>query len=481
MIITILALVVAAVCLVALFFTARQNDEVRRRSDNKIEELRASHYAELENLRQLSAVEIEKLRKADASDLEDLRQTSASELERMRTSNAAEIERLRDEHQNEISQMQQQLSDVRIANAKLTERLNYYEDEKTRLAEEAEERFKNLAHDILDANSKKFKEQNESRLGELLQPLRSDLEQFRKAVNDAYDKESRERFSLDSRIRELMDLNRSIGREAKELAEALRGNSKIQGDWGEMILETILEKSGLKRDVHFHVQLTTGDDGNTLKGESGHSLRPDVVVDYPDGRCVIIDSKVSLTAYIAMVNAESEETRESYGRQHLQSVRSHIKELAAKNYQEYIGRKKTDFVMMFIPNEAAYLTAMNLAPELWQEAYDRRVLIISPTHLISVIRLTEQLWRQDSVQKNSEEIARKAGDMYDKFQGFVEDMLKIEKSLGALQSAYGDAKKKLTTGSGNLIKRAEDIRKIGAKSKKRLPQSMVNEAEAAED
>lgn len=419
----------------------------------------------------------EKAKDAALNELQQLRDTHKSETDNLRNRYEEIIKNLRDELTVQINSANEKLSKTEIENGKLVERLKFFEEEKSRIASENEERFKNLANEILEANSRRFKEQNESRLGEILQPLKSDIEQFKKTVTDTYAAESRERFSLQERLKELVELNRSIGREAKELTDALRGNSKIQGDWGEMILETILEKSGLKRDVHFSVQLTTDEEGKTLRGDDGHHLRPDVVINYPDGRCVVIDSKVSLTAYVNMVNGESQEQIEAHARQHLQSVRAHIKELADKNYQEYIGDKKTDFVMMFIPNEAAYMSAMNLDPNLWQEAYDKRVIIISPTHLISVVRLIEQLWRQDDMKRNVIEIATESGRMYDKFVLFVDDLLKIEKNLDATQAAYTSAMKKLKEGSGNLISKAEKLRKMGAKTQKRLSSSIISEDE----
>lgn len=344
-----------------------------------------------------------------------------------------------------------------------------------RMLNDSEKRFKLIANEVLSNSSDRLRQQNEQQLKDVLNPLRENIDSFRKKVEDTYNNEARERFSLQQSLREMMELNRTIGREAKDLADALRGNSKVQGDWGEMILETILEKSGLKRDIHFHVQLTTDDTGATLRDAQGHGLRPDVVVDFPDGRCVVIDSKVSLTAYVNMVNAADQTEAELLAQKHLNSVKAHIKELSVKNYQDYIGNKSTDFVMMFIPNEGAYLAAMNLDPMLWQEAYDRRVIIISPTHLISAVRLIEQLWRQDDMKRNVIEIATESGKMYDKFVGFVEDMNKIGRSIESTQNAYDNALKKLRNGTGNLITRAENLRKLGAKASKRLPVAAVDD------
>ncbi|MDE7476051.1 MAG: DNA recombination protein RmuC, partial [Duncaniella sp.] len=314
-----------------------------------------------------------------------------------------------------------------------------------------ETRFRNLANDILRQNTADLKTQNEERLREILTPLRTNIDEFRKTVTDTYNNEARERFSLSDRIRELIDLNQSISRQAKELSEALRGDSKVQGDWGEMVLESILEKSGLQKDEEYFTQATTDSNGETLRNEDGSLLRPDVVVKYPDGRFVVIDSKVSLTAFVDYANADNDEVRDGAALRHVRSVKKHIDELARKRYQDYVGDAKLDFVMMFIPNEPAYIAAMRLDPGLWQEAYERHVLIVSPTHLVSGLKLIAQLWSRDRQTKNAITIAEEAAKMYDKFADFTKDMEKIEKALGATRKAYDDAMTKLTTGTGNLI------------------------------
>lgn len=353
---------------------------------------------------------------------------------------------------------------LREENSRLQERIKFIEEEKEKLNKENELRFKNLAGEILHHNTIAFKEQNETRLNEILTPLKENIEQFKKTISDSYSAESRERFSLQERIKELIELNQTIGKEAKDLTLALKGNSKTQGDWGEMILENILEKSGLEKGREFHVQKATYD-------ENGKRLIADVVICYPDGRKVIIDSKVSLNAYIDIVNCDNPNDLKVHQKKHIQSIRNHINELKTKKYQDYIGTDKAEFIMIFIPNEGAYICAMQLDSTLWQEAYDNRVLLISPTHLISALKLIEQLWRHDRQTKNAIEIATESGKMYDKFVGFVEDMKSIERAINNAQASYNGAMTKLKYGRGNLIDKATKLKEMGAKASKALPQN----------
>lgn len=369
------------------------------------------------------------------------------------------------------------LTAAREENARLTTSLNHIEDERENRERQMEAQFKNLANDILRQNSADFKTQNEQRLEEILAPLRVNLDEFRKTVTETYNTEARERFSLTERIRELVDLNNTISREARELTLALRGNNQVQGDWGEMVLETILERSGLQEGEEYFLQATNDERGETLCNESGKKLRPDVVVRYPDGRCVIIDSKVSLTAFVEYVNADDDKAKDDAAARHVRSVRAHIDELARKNYQNYIGEAKLDFVMMFIPNEPAYMAAMRIEPGLWQDAYDRKVLIVSPTHLVSGLRLIEQLWSRDKVTKNAIKIAEDAGKMYDKFADFTKDMDRISAALTNASKAHSDAMTKLSSGTGNLVKRAQDLRNLGIKASKQLAASLRDEEE----
>lgn len=367
-----------------------------------------------------------------------------------------------------ITGLNGELSSTKIENGKLAERIRITDQEKEKIRIEAENRFKLLANEIFEDKTKKFKETSEARLSEILNPLKENIELFKKTITDNYTTEAKERYSLQERIKELIELNHTIGKEAKDLTQALKGNSKMQGDWGEMILENILEKSGLTRDQEFFIQTSTNEDGKTIRNEDGRLLRPDVIVKFPDGKILVIDSKVSLTAYVNYINCDNPELQEQYIKQHLSSIRSHISELRNKRYQDFVGGN-TDFVMMFVPNEAAYITAMQHDSGLWQEAYDSRVVIISPTHLISVLKLIYQLWSHDKQTRNAINIAEESGRLYDKFVNFVNDMNRIEKGLNQTQNAFEDAMKKLANGTGNLITRAEKLKELGAKATKALP------------
>lgn len=425
------------------------------------------------------AVALERLSAAEKA-AEDVRQKYFERESRLSDVEAALHGKTEDliRSQAEVVRLTKQMED--LAKNYEAERMAAKENQQE-LARQAETNFKVMAAEIMQQQSKALREQSENRLSELLNPLKENIEQFRRDVNQCYSNEARERFSLQERIKELVEANNSIGREAKELTMALRGNSKKQGDWGELILETILENSGLRKGEEFFVQHTTDESGATLRDDSGRGLRPDVVVNCPDGKVMVIDSKVSLTAFVDYVNANTPEEQERFGRLHLASVMKHINELADKNYQDYVGRERLDFVMMFIPNEGAYSAAMSLDPSIWQKAYDKRVLIVSPTQLVGSLRLISQLWSHDRQTRNAIEIAEKSGLMYDKFVGFVADMEKIDKTLTATRQAYDSAINKLSEGRGNLISRAENLRKLGVKASKRLKGSTYTDSDSEVD
>ena len=372
--------------------------------------------------------------------------------------------------------LRNELEEARIENARLKEKIGNVEAFNNSVREETKAQFKSLAADIFSSQSEKFKEANETRLSEILNPLKEDIKDFKRRVDDTYMNSSKERTLLGEQMKRLMELNMSIGKEARDLTEALSGNTKVQGDWGEMILETILVKSGLVEGENYFVQRTKNDDGTQIKNDDNGRLRPDVVVALPDKKCIVIDSKVSLTAYVNYINADNDDDRQRFGKAHLLSVRSHLKELETKRYQDFVGvgnDDRIDYVLMFIPNEHAYMAAMTLDNNLWMEAYEKRVVIISPAHVISTLRLIAQLWTRDKQTKNALKIAEEGGKLYDKFVGFVNDMQTVEQSLGKASEAYASAMSKLHTGRGCIVSKVENLTKLGAKTSKTLPSDML--------
>lgn len=374
--------------------------------------------------------------------------------------------------------LRNELEEARIENARLKEKIGNVEAFNNSVREETKAQFKSLAADIFSSQSEKFKEANETRLSEILNPLKEDIKDFKRRVDDTYMNSSKERTLLGEQMKRLMELNMSIGKEARDLTEALSGNTKVQGDWGEMVLETILVKSGLVEGDNYFVQRTKNDDGTQIKNDDNGRLRPDVVVALPDKKCIVIDSKVSLTAYVNYINADNDDDRQRFGKAHLLSVRSHLKELETKRYQDFVGvgnDDRIDYVLMFIPNEHAYMAAMTLDNNLWMEAYEKRVVIISPAHVISTLRLIAQLWTRDKQTKNALKIAEEGGKLYDKFVGFVNDMQTVEQSLGKASEAYASAMSKLHTGRGCIVSKVENLKKLGAKTSKTLPSDMLPE------
>lgn len=321
----------------------------------------------------------------------------------------------------------------------------------------ADDRFAAIAAQVMTQSRADLRAETTSQVQSLLDPLRRELDSFSHTVSEKYSREAAERHALREKIDELRELNSAIGTETRRLYNALRGNNREQGQWGELVLQTLLENAGLTEGREFQTQQVSGD------------RRPDVIVNFPGDGCVIIDSKASMTNYLAYCDAETEEQRAIAAKGHVASVRRHIDELARKNYQELTGaERKLEFVMMFMPNEGAYLAAMQFEPKLWEEAYNKHIIIISPTHLLSVLRLVEQMWRHDAQNKNAMRIAEEAGKMYDKFVGFVDDLNDVEKALAKATATLTAAQRKLDSGTGNLATRAQRLKEMGARTTKSL-------------
>jgi DNA recombination protein RmuC len=332
------------------------------------------------------------------------------------------------------------------------------------------DQFKNLANEILEEKSKRFAEQNQQNLDTLLKPLQEKLTDFRKQVDETYQTEARERFALKQEVEKLAGLNLRMTDETRALTNALKGESKTQGDWGELVLETILENSGLRKGEEYLVQ-----DTQTIS--DGSRLQPDVVIRLPESKHLVIDSKVSITAYTRYIQADDDSIKTTELNSHVLSIKQHIQGLSAKNYQDLYGVGSIDFVLMFIPIEPAFLAAMRHAPDIYQEALKKNIVIVCPSTLLATVRTVAHLWRQEHQNRNAQEIARQCASLYDKFVGFVEDLDKVGQRLEQAQISYADAVGKLKTGRGNLIRTAENVKKLGVKPNKSLPSKLTDVAD----
>ena len=327
-----------------------------------------------------------------------------------------------------------------------------------------EERFDLLARRIFEEKNQQFKESNKESLETLLKPFKENISEFKERVEKIYAEQNLQAGALKSEIKNLLDLNRKITEETTNLTHALRGSSKAQGDWGEMILETILESSNLVHGIHYTTQ-------HNLKGEEGNNLRPDVILNLPEKKQIVIDSKVSLTAFVNYCSEEEEEaTRDRALKEHLRSVRAHVDELGGKRYQNLVH--SPDFVIMFVPNEPAFLEAQKNDPQIWNDAYNKKVIISSPTNLFALLKIVDDLWKRDSQGKNALAIAKAGGDLYDKFVGFAETLVMLGKNIETASGSYQKAMSQLKEGKGNLVGRSEKLRALGIKAARNLPAAL---------
>jgi DNA recombination protein RmuC len=335
-----------------------------------------------------------------------------------------------------------------------------------------ESEFQVLAQRILDEKTKVFQQSQESSLGQMLNPLRDQLRNFKEEFESRYKTESNERISLREQIRHMLDLNQTLSTQAENLTRALTNNVKSQGDWGESILESILQYAGLQRDLHYFVQ-------ESSQNEAGETIRPDVIIKYPDGRALVVDSKVSLLHYTRFIAAADDAERKQQEALLLQSFRQHADGLSRKNYQSVADA--LDFVLMFVPVESAYIQAMQADTTLWQFAYQKRVLLISPTNLVPAMKLVADLWQRDGISRHATAIAERAGKLYDKLVGFVDNFEKVGSQLEKASDTWRDAQKQLVQGRGNLISQAEKMREMHIKTQKKLPGNWTEQAEDEEE
>lgn len=439
-----LCLLVVSILVVCILFLVKQNMNVRKQY--------------------VSADEIQRIKDTYAL----LMKEKESQIGRLESELHDQNQRQED-YRETITLQSNRLAELNQQKKNLEDQLVFQKEDFLRMKEEMQREFKLLAQEIFEEKSRRITETNRENLQQILDPLSEKLIDFKRKVEETYDRESKERFSLQSSIKELVELNNRISNEANNLTKALKGDSKIQGDWGEMILETILEKSGLRKGEGYFTQeyLKDGMERHMVS-DQGKRMRPDVIVAYPDKRKVIIDSKVSLTAYIKYQESELPDEQKRALTEHLLSVKRHIDELSAKKYDDY--DQSLDFVMMFIPNDGAYLTAMKEDSTLWSYAYDRRIVLISPTNLITALKLISDLWKREYQSRNALDIAERGGRLFDKFVTFVEHMKRMGDYIDKSQKSYSDAMKSLSEGNGNLMMQAQQLKDLGVKAKKSLPQ-----------
>ena len=378
------------------------------------------------------------------------------------------------QERNKFLQLNSSYSSLKSDFANLEEKLSTQKEEVEQLQQKFTTEFKNLANEILEDKSKRFTEQNKVNINELLNPLSEKIKSFEKKVEDVYLNDTKERAGLTEQIKMLHELNQQMSKDANNLTKALKGEAKTQGNWGEFILERVLEKSGLVKGQEYSVQ-------ESITDEDGKRFQPDVLIYLPESKCIIIDSKVSLVGYEKYCSADDEVIRVAALKEHILSIKKHITNLGLKNYQNLYGIKSLDFVLLFMPIEPAFSLAVQNDIGLFNDAFERNIVIVSPSTLLATLRTIASIWRQENQNRNALEIARQSGALYDKFQSMVADLLEVGKKLHSVQDNYDDVMKKLSTGKGNLITSVEKIKKLGAKTTKSLPQGMLDRVDETEE
>jgi len=373
------------------------------------------------------------------------------------------------QNQTELLKLNNELSTTREESKNLLYRMSEQKQELTQLKDQFTKEFENLANKIFEEKTQKFADQNKTNLSEILTPLGEKIKDFEKKVNDVYVNESKDRASLKEQLNMLQSLNQQMSKETQNLTKALKGETKTQGNWGEFILESVLEKSGLVKDREYSIQ-------QSFTTEEGKRYQPDVIINLPEGKTLIVDSKVSLVAYEKFWSSEDETQKTIALKEHLQSLRNHIKGLSDKNYQNLYEVKSLDFVILFVPIEPAFALAMQADPALFNEAFDKNIVIVSPSTLLVTLKTVASIWRFEYQNRNAIDIAKKAGDLHDKFVGFVDDLIGLGNKMRDSQKAYEGAMNKLSTGAGNIVKRTDELRKLGAKASKSLPQTLLDRA-----
>jgi len=422
---------------------------------------------------QLAQSQAESAARAGFESLAAERQKSLQQLTAERDALRNQLQAGAETERNHTAHISQLEADLRNERQNLAEKLALLEKAKQTLADQ----FQALASDILDQKSKSFSESSQKDLGNLLNPLKTQIEDFRKKVEESQSDSKTGVTRLETLIGSLGTLNQQLTAEARNLTTALRGSAKAQGDWGELIARNLLEKAGLREGEQFRIQETfDASDGD----ERQKKVRPDVIVNLPGGRHLIIDSKVSLNAYTDSVNAETDDERKAAIKRHLASVRAHVDELAQRRYHKLNVLETPDFVVMFIPIEPAFLTALHEDESLWRYAYEKEVLLVGPTTLLFVIRIVDNLWQQELQARSVQDVMNRGAELYDKFVGFVSDLEAVGKNLRSADQSYNSAMKRLSEGRGNLIRQVEMLKNLGVRSSKSLPRNLLDRADAEE-
>ena len=382
------------------------------------------------------------------------------------------------QEKNSLNEEKHQI-DIRLAQKvsefhNLEEKLNENKVEVEKLQEKFSKEFEILASKILEEKSVKFTEQNKENLKNILSPLQEKIQTFERKVEDTHKESIDYHAALRQQILGLKDLNLQMSKDTINLTKALKGDSKTQGNWGELVLERVLEKSGLEKDREYFVQ-------QSFTNDEGKRILPDVVIHLPDGKKMVIDSKVSLTAYEQFVNSDDDYEKSQFLKEHVNSLKRHIEQLSEKRYEDIYKIESPDFVLLFIPIEPAFAVALNIDNQLYNKAFEKNIVIVTPTTLLATLRTIDSMWNNEKQQRNAIEIARQAGALYDKFEGFITDLTNVGKKMDEAKAEYRGAMNKLFEGKGNLIVSVEKLKKMGAKSKKSLPQNIIDRAEDIED
>lgn len=374
--------------------------------------------------------------------------------------------------QNDKNQLIGLKSQLAAQNESLQQLLDSQKEEIVKIQEEAKLQFENLANKILEEKTLKFTEQNQQNLKNILNPLQEKITDFEKKVENTHKESIDYHAALRQQILGLKEMNLQMSKETLNLTKALKGDSKIQGNWGELVLERVLEKSGLEKGREYEIQ-------KSFTTEEGNRVQPDVIINLPDGKKMIVDSKVSLTAYEKYINEEDDEQKSSFLKEHVNSLKRHVEQLGSKNYQHLYQMESPDFVLLFIPIEPAFAIALNEDTQLYNKAFERNIVIVTPSTLLATLRTIDSMWTNQKQQENAYEIARQAGALYDKFDGFVTDLVKIGKKMDEAKTEYEGAMNKLVDGKGNLITSVQKLKIMGAKAKKSLPDAIINRANAS--